>query len=145
MTLLRFSNVYPRLINRMLDDESLDMTNRHYSSTNTTLPSVNLKEDANGFELELAAPGLTKGDFKIEVDKNVLTISSDRQLERETKDGQQFTRREFSYQSFSRTFTLPQIAESDRIEAKYESGILRVSIPKKEEAKPKPARKIEIK
>lgn len=144
MTLLRFSNVYPRLIDRFLDDEMSDWSNRNYSNTNTTLPSVNIKEDVNGFEVELAAPGFEKGDFKIDLDKNVLTISSDKQVESETKEGQRFTRREFSYQSFSRSFTLPNIVDGNKIAAKYENGILRVSIPKKEEAKPKPARQIEV-
>jgi HSP20 family protein len=123
----------------------MDFNSRNFSTTNTTLPSVNIKEDDNGFEVELAAPGLEKGDFKVELDKSVLTISSDKKVENETKEGQQFTRREFSYQSFSRSFTLPSIVEADKIAAKYENGILRVSIPKKEEAKPKPAKQIEIK
>jgi HSP20 family protein len=145
MTLLRFSNVHPKVFDRFFNDEMLDWSNRHFSNTNTTLPSVNIKEDEHGFEVELAAPGFEKGDFKIELDKNVLTIASDKNVERETNDGQVFTRREFSYQSFSRSFTLPQIAEGDRTEAKYENGILRVAIPKKEEAKPKPAKQIDIK
>ena len=145
MTLLRFSNSQPRLFNRYFDDEMAQWNNRNYSNSNTTLPSVNIKEDVNGFEVELAAPGLEKDDFKIEVDKDVLTISSNKQVENETKEGQVFTRREFSYQSFTRSFTLPNIVESDGIGAKYENGVLRVSIPKKEEAKPKPARQIEIK
>jgi len=74
----------------------------------------------------------------------VLTISSEKQVENETKEGEQFTKREFSYQSFSRSFTLPHTADGDKIEAAYDNGILKVSIPKKEEAKPKPARTIEI-
>jgi HSP20 family protein len=144
MTLLRFSNVYPRLIDRFLDDEMSDWSNRNYSNTNTTLPSVNIKEDVNGFDVELAAPGFDKGDFIIDLDKDTLTISTDKQVENETKEGQRFTRREFSYQSFSRSFTLPTIVDGDKIAARYENGILRVSIPKKEEAKPKPARMIEV-
>jgi HSP20 family protein len=75
----------------------------------------------------------------------VLTISSEKKIENETREGQNFTRREFSYQSFSRSFTLPDIVESEKISAKYNNGILKVEIPKKEEAKTKPARKIEIK
>ena len=93
----------------------------------------------------MAAPGFNKEEFNVEVNDNILTISSEKRVENETKDGQQFTHREFSYQSFKRTFTLPATVESDKIEAKYENGILHLSIPKKEEAKPKPARKIEIK
>jgi HSP20 family protein len=74
----------------------------------------------------------------------LLTISSEKQLENETREGGNFTRREFSYQSFSRSFTLPHTVNIDNIAAKYENGILRVSIPKKEEAKPKPAKQIQI-
>nr|MBP6610047.1 Hsp20/alpha crystallin family protein [Paludibacter sp.] len=94
--------------------------------------------------VELAAPGFEKADFKIELNRNLLTISSDKKLETETNEGEVFTKREFSYQSFSRSFTLPQIADGDRIEANYANGILTVIIPKREEAKPKPARTIEI-
>lgn len=94
--------------------------------------------------VEVAAPGFEKGDFKIELNLNTLSISSEKKVENETKEGEVFTKREFSYQSFSRSFTLPQIADGDRIEANYQNGILTVLIPKREEAKPKPARMIEI-
>ncbi len=144
MTLARFSNSYPSLFDRFFENDWFDWANRNYSVTNTTLPSVNIKESNEDFEVEVAAPGLGKNDFKIELNHNLLTISSDKQSENETKEGQQFTRREFSYQSFSRSFTLPNSAESDKIKAKYENGILKVVIPKKEEAKPKPARQISI-
>jgi len=105
---------------------------------------VNVKESIDGFEVEMAAPGLTKNDFKIELDHDVLTISSEKQAENETNNDKQFTRREFSYQSFTRSFTLPNSASSENIGAKYENGVLRVIIPKKEEAKPKPIRQISI-
>jgi HSP20 family protein len=86
----------------------------------------------------------SKTDFKIELNHDLLTISSDKQINNETKEGQQFSRREFSYQSFSRSFTLPNSADSEKIVARYDNGILKVLIPKKEEAKPKPARQIAI-
>ena len=73
-----------------------------------------------------------------------LTVSSDKEIDHETKEGQQFSVREFSYQSFSRSFTLPNTADGEKIEARYEDGILRIIIPKKEEARPKPARNIAI-
>jgi HSP20 family protein len=145
MSLIKFSNTYPGLFDRFFDNELLDWSNRNFSPTNTTLPSVNIKENDEGFEVELAAPGLEKKDFKIELNNNLLTISSEKKIESEVKEGEQFTRREFSYQSFSRSFTLPNIANSEKVGAKYENGILRVIIPKKEEAKPKPAKMIEIK
>ena len=144
MTLMRLSNQYPSLFDRFFDNGLFDWSNRNYSNTNTTLPSVNIKESSDGFEVEVAAPGLTKDDFRIELNHDLLTISSEKEIENETKEGQQFSLREFSYQSFSRSFTLPNTADSEKIGAKYENGILRIMIPKKEEARPKPARQIAI-
>jgi len=106
---------------------------------------VNIKENPDEFKVEVAAPGFDKGDFKLELNHDVLTISSEKQMENEIKDDEHFSKREFSYQSFTRSFTLPNIADSERIDANYENGILKVSIPKKEESKPKPSRMIEIK
>ena len=74
----------------------------------------------------------------------MLSISSEKESENETKEGKNITRREFSYQSFSRSFTLPYIVETDGITAKYENGILQVNIPKKDEAKPKPLKQIQV-
>lgn len=144
MSLVRFSNQYPSLFDHFLNNDLFNWSNRNYSDTNTTLPSVNIKEDSVGYDVEVAAPGLGKEDFKIELNNNILTISSEKQEETETKEGQMFTRREFSYQSFNRSFTLPNTVESDKITAKYDNGILKISIPKKEEAKPKPVKLIEI-
>ncbi|MGE4287458.1 MAG: Hsp20/alpha crystallin family protein [Salinivirgaceae bacterium] len=144
MSLVRFSNTIPTLFDRFFENDLFDWSNRNYSSTNTTLPSVNIKETNDDFEVEVAAPGFSKTDFKIELNHDVLTVSSDKEVTNETKDGQQFTRREFSYQSFSRSFTLPNSADSDKIKALYDNGILKIVIPKKEEAKPRPARQIAI-
>ena len=115
------------------------------SNTGTTIPAVNIKETANAFEVEMAAPGMTKKDFRIELDNNVLTITSEKSMEQEQKDDERYSRKEFSYQSFQRTFTLSkEVVDDDKIEARYENGVLHLIIPKKEEAKQKPARKIEI-
>ena len=145
MALVRFTNQYPSLFDRFLDNEMFDWSSRNFSNTNTTLPSVNIKESDDDFEVEVAAPGLSKNDFRIELNHDLLTVSSEKEVRNETKDGQQFTQREFSYQSFSRSFTLPHTVDGEKISASYENGILKVLIPKKEEAKPKPARTIEIK
>ncbi len=144
MLLVRNSNQTPSLLDHFFDGEMFDWTNRNFSETNTTLPSVNVKEDAEMFTVEVAAPGFEKNDFKIELNLNRLSISTEVKVENETKEGEVFTKREFSYQSFCRSFTLPQIADGEKISANYVNGILVVSIPKKEEAKPKPARMIEI-
>ena len=143
MTLARFNN-YPSVFDQLFDTDLFEWNNRNYSDTNTTLPSVNIKENADAFKVEMAVPGFDKKDFKIELDHNVLTISSEKKVENEPNHGEHFTRREFSYQSFSRSFTLPDAANGDKISAKYDNGILNVEIPKREEAKPKPMRQIAI-
>jgi len=144
MSLVRFSNQVPSLFDRFFEGDLFDWSNRNYSLTNTTLPSVNIKENNDAFVLDVAAPGFDKNDFKLELNNDLLTISSEKKVETETKEGEQFTKREFSYQSFSRSFTLPHTANAEGIVANYENGILRVTIPKKEEAKPRPSRTIEI-
>ncbi|MBB1283817.1 Hsp20/alpha crystallin family protein [Flavisolibacter sp. BT320] len=116
------------------------------STTNTTIPAVNIKETGEAFEVEMAAPGMRKEDFKVELDGNQLTIGSEFESQNEMKEGERFTRREFSYQSFQRSFTLPKnVVDIEQIEARYENGVLRLLIPKREEARQKPPRMIEIK
>jgi HSP20 family protein len=110
---------------------------------NLTLPAVNVREGETDFTLELAIPGREKSDFNIEVDDHVLTISMELKDETETNE-EGFTRREFKYGSFKRAFTLPETVNEDAIEANYQAGILRFTLPKKEEALPKPKRLIEI-
>ena len=144
MSLVRFSNQMPSIFDRFFEGDLFDWSNRNYSLTNTTIPSVNIKENAEAFLVDVAAPGFDKNDFKLELKHDLLTISSEKQVENETKEGEQFTKREFSYQSFSRSFTLPNTADAEGIAANYENGILHISIPKKEEAKPRPTRIIEI-
>jgi len=139
-----YSPSWPGFFNDFLNRDWYDWSNQNFSLTNTTIPSVNIKENENEFEVEMAAPGMTKDDFRIELNNSVLTISSEKQSENKSKEGENVTRREFSYQSFSRSFTLPVIVETDKITAKYENGLLRVNIPKKEEAKPKPMKQIKV-
>ena len=106
-------------------------------------PAVNVKENDNDFVIQLAAPGLVKEDFNIELDKDILTISSEsNNNSSEEKDN--YTRKEFSYSTFKRSFTLPDTVNSVDILASYDSGILSVKLPKKEEAKVQPKRSIEI-
>ena len=145
MSLVRFSNQLPSMFDRFFEGDLFDWSNRNFSLTNTTLPSVNIKENSDEFKVEVAAPGFEKGDFKLELNHDVLTISSEKQIENETKEDERYSKREFSYQSFTRSFTLPHSADSERIDATYDNGILFVSIPKKEESKPKHSRMIEIK
>jgi HSP20 family protein len=106
-------------------------------------PAVNIAEDQEAFRIELAAPGLQKGDFKIDIEKRRLTISSEKKSSSESKD-EKYLRKDFSFSSFRRSFSLPEYADTDNIKAAYANGILIVSIPKREEAKEKPARAIAI-
>ena len=106
-------------------------------------PPVNIQETETAFELELSVPGRKKEDFNIEIDEHILTITSETKKEEEVKD-ENYTRKEFSYSSFKRAFTLPKTVNEDKINASYENGILSFTLPKKEEALPKPKRLIEI-
>lgn len=145
MSIVKFSNQMPRLFDRFFENDLFDMPSHTLSRTNSTVPAVNIKENKDSFEVEMSAPGFEKNDFKVELDHQLLTISSEKRTENEEKEDEHFTRREFSYQSFSRSFTLPESADSEQISAKYENGILTLSIPKKDEAKVKPIKQIEIK
>ena len=117
----------------------------NFTNSGNSMPAVNIKETPENFQVEMAAPGMEKKDFKIELDGHTLTISSEKQDEREEKEGETYNRKEFSYQSFYRTFHLPKdVVDADKIHAKYENGLLQLEIPKREEAKQKPARLIDI-
>lgn len=104
-----------------------------------TIPAVNIAEKQDRYEISLAAPGMKKDDFDIDVEGNMLTISAESEQKKEEKD-EKHTRREFNYTSFSRSFTLPEGVVRDKIDATYENGLLRLMLPKTEEAK-KPASK----
>lgn len=145
MTLAKFAHQVPSYFDRFSENDLFDWSTRNYSTTNTSIPNVNIKEDNTSYEVEMAVPGFEKKDFNIELKNNLITISSERKSEKEIREGQQFNRREFSYQSFCRSFTLPDIAETERISAKYDNGILKMAIPKKEEARKKSTKRIEIK
>ena len=99
-----------------------------------TVPAVNIAEDENAFEVALAVPGLKKEDIKINLEKNVLIVSAEKKTEADAEN-KKFSKREYSFNSFSRSFTLPQSADSGKIEAEYVDGILTLTIAKKEEAK----------
>jgi len=136
---------FPSLFDDFLSRDIFNWGMTNYSDTNTTIPAVNIKETPDNYEVEMAAPGMTKKDFKVELDGNVLTISSVKSAENEQQPEARYTRREFSYQSFSRSFNLQKdVVDIEKIEAKYEDGMLHLLIPKKETAKQKQPRLIEI-
>ena len=110
-----------------------------------TVPAVNISETRNNYSVSLAAPGMKKDDLKIDIEGNMLSISAETTTEKEEKD-KRYNRREYNYSSFSRSFTLPDEVNKEKIEAKYENGVLTLSLPKKEEVKkPTPAKKIAVK
>jgi len=100
----------------------------------TRVPAVNISETEDHFHVELAAPGLQKADFKISLDRNQLSISVERQHEQQDVQ-RNYNKREYSYNSFVRSFTLPESADAEQIEAAYENGVLKIDIAKREEAK----------
>ena len=140
--LAKMNRTYPGIFD---DFFGMDHYPAHYRRNGfKTLPAVNISEGENEFTIEVAAPGLDKKDFEINLDKNCLTIASVREDKKEeVRD--QYTRREFGYNSFSRSFSLPETVDTDGISASHKNGILNVSVPKKQEAKAKPARHISIK
>jgi HSP20 family protein len=108
-----------------------------------SMPAVNVRETEDSHIMELAVPGMKKSDFKIELDNDTLIISAEKKNEQEENE-KGYTRKEFNYSSFRRSFSLPNTVESDKIDASYKDGLLTITIPKKEEAKQKPARLIKI-
>lgn len=108
------------------------------------VPSVNIIEKSEGFALDLAAPGKKREDFQVEVDNHVLTISTENQSTQESTDGD-YSRREFSYDAFQRSFRLPKTVDTTKIKASYDNGLLHISIPKRKEAISEPKKYVEIK
>ncbi|PIB26995.1 Hsp20/alpha crystallin family protein [Maribacter sp. 4G9] len=140
MSLIKRNDVlFPSLMNEIFKPDWFG----GMENFNSAVPAVNIKEHETGFELELAVPGRKKEDFNIEIDDSLLTISSEVKTENETKE-ENYTRREFGYSSFKRSFTLPESVNEEKIDASYENGILKFTLPKKEEALPKPKRMIEL-
>jgi HSP20 family protein len=130
---------------RWMDEFFGDLDRPMGTNGTNSVPQVNVTEFDDRFEVELAAPGFTKNDFKLHQEDDFLTISAKKEINKEEKEekGRVF-RREFHYQEFSRKFTLPETVNKDGIEAGYNDGILNVVLPKKEEEKAKPARTITI-
>ena len=111
-----------------------------------SIPAANIIEGKEDFRIEIAAPGLAKEDFKIHLDNNIITISSEKEENKEEKDkkNEKVMRKEFSYYSFRRSFSLPDTADVDKIKANHTNGVLQIVIPKREEAKQKPTKEIKI-
>ena len=117
--------------------------NQDWNQISASVPAANIIEADDHFNIELAAPGKKKSDFTIELDEGVLTISSETETKSTEKDGS-FTRKEFGYSSFKRSFNIPETVSADKISASYKEGILTVSLLKKAEALPQPKKLISI-
>lgn len=145
MTLARFSNNYmPSVFDRLFDNNWMDWSDSDLSRK-ASMPAVNVKETENSYHLDVAAPGFKKEDFQLNFENGVLSVSGECKKE-ETQNDEKFTRCEFNYSSFKRSFNISEkVIDIDKISASYEAGILHVELPKREEIKPKPARTISIK
>ena len=131
-------------LSRMMDEFfNGGLTDWDNQNLMATQPSVNVIENEDSFDVEVAAPGLKKEDFQLTVEEDMLTISGERKEESEKSEGT-FTKREFNYSRFSRSFQLPESCDSERISAAYKDGVLNLNIPKKEEAKKRPPKTIDI-
>ena len=143
MNRLNLLNDLPSLFDPMLGRDFFDLTNS--SSTGTSIPTVNIKETKDEYKVEVAAPGMAKDDFKIELKSHLLTITSEKKTSHQTNESDgKYLRKEFSYQSFLRSFTLPISVDRDGIKAFYRDGVLYINLPKREEAREKPPKEIPI-
>ena len=129
----------PSLFSNFFDDDWFNTDNRWLAR----VPAANIQEKEDEFRIELAVPGMHKEDFQVSVDNGMLAISSEQQEENKEEEDE-YTRQEFSYRSFRRSFALPDTVKSDDIQAKYEDGVLKLTLPKKEEAKQAPRKEIAI-
>jgi len=141
LPMLKTRTAFPDLLNEFF---GRDFSPRFIDyERNWSMPSVNVIENKESFKIEVAAPGLEKNDFKVDVHNHLLTISSEKE-EKQEENNEKFVRREFNYASFKRSFSLPESVDTEKIQATHKDGILLVEIPKKEEAKEKPMRQIQI-
>ena len=141
MLAVRNLNSLPSLVEEFFNHELPYSWNRNWATVST--PAVNIAEGKDEFRIEVAAPGLNKEDFKINLENDELAISANKEVRKEIND-ETYTRKEFGYSSFARSFTLPNTVEGEKIVAEHKEGILTIHIPKREEAKAKPAREIAI-
>lgn len=149
MTLIKRRNTgaWPTFFEDAFFKDFFDASPKSFGNVTKSVPAVNVRETEKAFFVEVAAPGVKKEDFKIAVEDDLLTISTESKSETEEKDKEgRYTKREFSYQSFSRSFSLdPDAVDTESIDAKYEDGVLHLEIPKKTKEEPKPKKTISVK
>lgn len=149
MSLIKFNNrnrLFPSWNNDSLKNflSSDDFFNNDFFEEDSLMPAMNVKEHENDFEIEFAAPGFSKKDFEVTIKDNVLNVCGEKKLEKEEKE-EDYTRKEFSYNSFKRSLSLPKTVNADQdVKATYQDGILKLNLLKKEEAKEQPKKIIEV-
>jgi HSP20 family protein len=149
MSLIKFNNrrrLFPSWTNDSLKSflSSDDFFNNDFFEEDSLMPAMNVKEHENDFEIEFAAPGFNKKDFEVTIDDNILNVCGEKKHEVEEKE-EDYTRKEFSYNSFKRTLTLPKSVNTDQeVKATYKNGILKLNLLKKEEAKVQQPKKVEV-
>jgi HSP20 family protein len=146
MTLIRYNDLFPRFFDDNFTKELDQWFGTKQQPSKTFSPAVNVKEEKDAYQVEVVAPGMKKEDFKVEIDHDLLKISAKQEANKEEKEeNAKYTRREFHSFAFERSFRLPKNEiNGDKIEARYVDGILYLNLPKREEAKEKPARLIDI-
>jgi HSP20 family protein len=147
MTLIKRNSTFYPTINSLFDEWFDRAFPRLDTAVQSTLPAVNIRENDTEFTIEVAVPGLKKDDIKVELHQNVLSIASEIKSEKDEKDEKgRWARREFNYQSFKRTFTLPEDGvDTERIEASHNDGVLTIRIPKRVQEAIETRKMIEIK
>ncbi|MFN3529749.1 MAG: Hsp20/alpha crystallin family protein [Bacteroidia bacterium] len=147
MTLVKFQNrnSFPSFVDRFFNGDPFHLAEQMFGNEPMSMPAVNIRETDNSYEIALAAPGRKREDFKVEVHEQTLSISSERKQQHEEKDQQgKYTRREFGFERFERSFSLPEQIDESKISASYQDGVLQISLPKREEAQAKHPRLIDI-
>jgi HSP20 family protein len=144
LTRQQFVPTFNNWFDDVLSRDLFDLTDRNFSAFGTTFPSANVQESEKDFAIDLAVPGMKKEDFKIELNNNILSVSSEIKEEKEEKDTD-FRRREFRYEAFSRSFQLPEAMDEKKVDAAYKDGILHISVGKRKIEAPKAVKAIAVK
>lgn len=139
----RNNSLFPTSVSDLFDTDFFNFDNGFLKLGTSLTPSVNVSETDKEFKIELAAPGLEKKDFKVSIEKGILTISSEKETEK-TEEKKNYWKKEFSYNQFSRSFQLPDNSVTDKIDAKYDNGILTIALPKKEVTMASPKKDIKV-
>ena len=139
-SLTRQANLMPTIFDDLVNPWTDLVSNFRLSTSNFSVPAVNITTQNGDYTITMAVPGMKKDDFKIDFDDNLLTISCSKEESKEDKNSR-FTRKEYNYSSFSRTFTIPNEVNADKIDAHYENGLLSIKLPSREEFKKQSASK----